>query len=234
MQPSDFDTIAVRDGDKRIVQLSIPADPDTQFNPRYGDEVGLTVRYTHLDGYWLNEATTFARCEQVYLPLLSSDSGTLSGTVSGLGVCDDGMSPLPFTDIRIQGASGPVHQVQTDSEGRYSLPLRANQGPYTITVESPGYETAVITDVTIIPPGRRQSRTSACAWEASCMTAEPQAFAEELRLGEVITRELSITNTGAAAGDVTMISFRLRAAADNLGLNRPDHGDSAGGGRADV
>ena len=204
VQPADFGTIAVRDGDKRIVQLSIPADPDTQFNPRYGDEVGLTVRYTHLDGYWLNEANTFARCEQVYLPLLSSDSGTLSGTVSGLGVCDDGMSPLPFTDIRIQGASGPVHQVQTDSEGRYSLPLRANQGPYTITVESPGYETAVITDVTIIPQGETVQDIS-LRLEASCMTAEPQAFAEELRLGEVITRELSITNTGAAAGDVTMI-----------------------------
>lgn len=198
---ADFQSKAVDDGSRHIVQLAIPADTDTGFNPRYGEEVGLHVKYAQIDDVWLREAWTFEIDDQVYLPLLTTDTGTLSGTVSGLGTCDEGAEPLSGSDVKIDGATGPDLSATTDEDGYYNIQLRAANGPYTLTVTAGGYETAVVSGVEIVAQ-TETVQDLALRREAPCLSAQPPAIAEQLRLGDVITRELTIENTGAGAADL--------------------------------
>ncbi len=74
----------------------------------------------------------------------TADLGLLSGTVRGLGYCDQEPVPL-HTRVYIEGAHGLTWTVATDGQGNYYRWLHA--GTYTVTVGASDYltQTAVVT-----------------------------------------------------------------------------------------
>ena len=200
---ADFGVKAVTAGGKHIVQLSIPADSDTRFDPRYQDEIGLRIYYTTVDNKWPQQAWSFETDEQVYLPLLTDDTGLLHGQLIGLGACDKGSDPLVGENIIIQGEKGPRYTVQTDRDGRYSIPLRAANGPYTVTAGEAPFVAAEISDISIVPQNETIQDIE-LRRDAPCLSAQPPAISEQLRLGEMVTKELRIDNTGAGLANVTL------------------------------
>lgn len=85
--PTEIGRFATRDKGNYVVQITIPANPDTGFRASFGNEIGLRILYKEIDYHWLSKAWVFEENDLVYLPLLTLDAAQLEGQVLGKSNC---------------------------------------------------------------------------------------------------------------------------------------------------
>ncbi len=124
--------------------------------------------------------------------------GQITGTVTGLGPCDDATNPVPLEGAEVTVASATrTWTTFTDANGGYSLWLDAAHSPVTITVAADDYVAATVTGVTVIS-GTTTVQNFGLSPEAPCMNVAPTSIHETLTLGDSVTVPLTINNIGAA------------------------------------
>jgi len=130
---------------------------------------------------------------------LPATYGQITGTVTGLGPCDDPATaePLAGADVTIASAT-QTWTLTTDADGGYALWLDEMHSPVTLTVEAAGYVTGVVTGVQVIS-GTTAVQDFTLRPDAPCMSVEPAGAHVTVALGVTATTPITVVNTGAAA-----------------------------------
>ncbi len=156
-----------------------------------GDYFGLLV-VNNSDPVW--DGFSIPVTMHVTLP---DTYGQITGTVMGLGPCDD-----PATAEALKGAVVTVESATqtwallTDAAGGYALWLDEAHSPVTITAAMAGYVTGVVTGVQVVS-GTTTVRDVALRPDAPCATVTPLLIEQSLTLGMSTTLPITIGNTGA-------------------------------------
>lgn len=138
--------------------------------------------------------------------------GTLNGTVTGLGYCDEDPAPVAGATILIQGQSA-VYQTTTDEDGHYVWQLDAGQSPLTVTAVASGHVSASSSGVAVTAGGSATADFDLRLQEA-CFDVVEEDVSAMLQSGDTTTRPLTLANTGAgslgnfsitAGGDVDQV-----------------------------
>ncbi|MBN1967678.1 MAG: hypothetical protein JW910_23680, partial [Anaerolineae bacterium] len=132
---------------------------------------------------------------------LPATYGQITGTVMGLGPCDD-----PLTAVPLEGAAVTVESATqtwtlfTGADGGYALWLDEAHSPVTITVGMLDYVGQVVTGVTVIS-GTTTVQDFDLSPEAPCMSVTPADAHVTLAMGVSTTLPITVVNTGAGALD---------------------------------
>ena len=123
--------------------------------------------------------------------------GQVTGTVTGLGPCDDPLTAVPLEGADVLVASATqTWTLSTDADGVYALWLDEAHSPVTITVDAMDHVSDVVTGVTVVS-GTTTVQDVVLRPEAPCATLAPMAIDEVLTLGMSTTVPITIGNTGA-------------------------------------
>jgi PKD repeat protein/subtilisin family serine protease len=129
--------------------------------------------------------------------------GTLEGTITGLGACDENPAPLEDAEVLVEASDGMSRFLTTNGDGHYELWLDEAHSPLTITVSHPEHEMGQTTGViisaqetTIVDLGLR--------WLRPCVSVEPASLEATVLRGTLETRLLRLHNKGAASTPFTM------------------------------
>jgi hypothetical protein len=121
--------------------------------------------------------------------------GELTGTVTGLGYCDENPAPLAGALVTVTSDTGGPWETTTDDQGFYTLFLSEDASPLTVTVTHPQHlpeqETGVVIvggEVTVVDFELR--------WLEPCISVEPEAFQVSIELGSQLSDTMSILNSG--------------------------------------
>jgi N-acetylneuraminic acid mutarotase len=125
--------------------------------------------------------------------------GTLNGTVEGLARCDTPGSGIEGATVFVDG---PLEDftLETDSNGSYTWSFDAANSPVDITVSAPGYIGQNLTGV-VITAQEITTEDFSLRLDAPCADKSPQSFEVTLNVGDSITEQLTLTNTGAGSFD---------------------------------
>ncbi len=125
--------------------------------------------------------------------------GQITGTVMGLGPCDDAASAVPLkgAEVTIESATR-TWTLLTDADGKYNLWLDAAHSPVTITVHADGYLAASVADVPVVAE-QTTTQDFGLSPAAPCMSVAPTSIHETVTLGDSATVPLTIGNTGGDA-----------------------------------
>lgn len=126
------------------------------------------------------------------------DWGKLTGTVNSTGYCDQAPFPIEEAELLIQSSTGITWTVLTDENGTYSWWLDQDGSPYSVTASYPEHQDQVFTGI-IISGGATTTLSFDLRWLVPCVKADPLSLETSLILGENITLQLNLTNTGGAS-----------------------------------
>ncbi len=152
---------------------------------------------------------------------LPATYGRITGTVTGLGPCDDPATaePLAGADVTIASAT-QTWTLTTDAAGGYALWLDEAHSPVTLTVEAAGYVTGVVTGVHIIS-GTTTVQDFTLRPLAPCFAGVTPAEAHvTVALGVTATTPITVVNTGAAA-----LSWSVEEADGGFQIMAPSAGE---------
>jgi len=152
--------------------------------------------------------------------------GQITGTVKGLGPCDNASVAVPLegAEVTVESAAR-TWTLLTDAGGRYSLWLDETHSPVTITVNAAGYVSDVVTGVAVIS-GTTTVQNFGLSPEAPCAYVTPEAVETTLTVGMSTTVPITIGNTG-----IYTLSWVLSEEGDVPWLaEAPTSGDTAPGG----
>lgn len=130
--------------------------------------------------------------------------GRLAGTVTSLGHCDGQPSPLPGADLYVAGKLQAGWRLATDSDGTYTLWLDETHNPLSLLALHPEHETALISDVHVAPL-QTTRQDLALRWLQPCLQISPAALEESVLAGSPASRNLTLSNTGAAAAAFSLL-----------------------------
>jgi len=149
--------------------------------------------------------------------------GTLSGTVRGLGYCDENPAPLAGATVFIQGRTA-VYQTTTAANGGYAWQLDAGQGPVQVTVRAPGHLDAVAQGVALTA-GTTASASLDLRAERPCFKVLENGVSSTLQVGGSGPGNLTLANDGAAIVDPFLIEAggSSSATVDRLLSQNVDH-----------
>ncbi len=124
----------------------------------------------------------------------TADLGLLTGTVRGLGYCDQ--EPVPLrTEVHIEGAGGLTWTVATDARGDYHRWLHA--GTYTGTVGAPNYLTQ--TAVVAVGPAQTTTLNVDLRYLTPCLQLLPDQVTLYVPTGTQTQATLTLTNPSIVA-----------------------------------
>jgi len=132
--------------------------------------------------------------------------GKLTGTVTGLGVCDGDPAPLEEAEVRVESATtGQTWMVKTDVSGTYHLWIDQAHSPLTVTVTAPDYfgETGGVMV--------QQGQTTVVDFDLRillpCLSYNPADFDVTLPMGDNTVEPLALSNTGAVAAEFELFEI---------------------------
>ncbi len=127
---------------------------------------------------------------------MPANFGHITGTVMGLGPCDDPLAAvtLPGAEVQIESATD-TWTVQTDDFGFYEVYLDAVHSPVTITVTAADYLTETVSGV-VLTPSVTTNQDFNLHPIAPCADVIPDAINETVSMGTAITLQLTIDNSG--------------------------------------
>jgi uncharacterized repeat protein (TIGR01451 family) len=131
--------------------------------------------------------------------------GKLTGTITGLGLCDLPGAPLANAAVEIAG----VKVLKSSPEGTYGYWLE--QGSYTLNVSAAGYVAQTV-DVSVSAGGITTTDFD-LRLDAPCASASPDSFEKSVPEGGSDSDTLEIANAGAGE-----LSFRILETAYDLTL----------------
>jgi len=130
--------------------------------------------------------------------------GKLTGTVTGLGVCDGDPAPLEEAEVRVESATtGQVWTLATDENGRYTLWFDQAHSPVTITVTAPDYfgETGGV----VVKQGKTTVVDFNLRLLKPCLSYNPADFDVTLPMGNNTVEPLTLSNTGAGTAEFELV-----------------------------
>lgn len=120
--------------------------------------------------------------------------GTLRGTVSSLGVCDQQSSPFAGASVVVKGSN--TYTFTTDAGGGFITYLPGDAGtPYTLTVSASGYVTQ--TSFVNVTQALTTTANFNLRLNAPCLNFAPAKLESTQAENTLITQTLVISNTGA-------------------------------------
>jgi len=129
---------------------------------------------------------------------LPATYGQITGTVMGLGPCDDPLTAVPLEGVAVTVESAmQTWTLFTGADGGYALWLDEAHSPLTITAAMLDYVGQVVTGVTVISGTTTAVPDFALRPLAPCATVAPATIDEVLTLGMSTTVPITIGNTGA-------------------------------------
>ena len=131
---------------------------------------------------------------------LPATYGQITGTVMGLGPCDDPLTAAALEEAEVTVESAlQSWTLSTGADGIYILWLDETHSPVTITVMADGYLSQVVGSVAVVS-GTTTTQDFALRSEAPCFAGVMPADAHvTLAMGMSTTMPISVVNTGAAA-----------------------------------
>ncbi|MBN2390363.1 MAG: carboxypeptidase regulatory-like domain-containing protein, partial [Anaerolineae bacterium] len=189
-------------------------DPITGTVPAAGDmdvTVAFDAAYVDQPGEYHAElvVTNDTPYGEVRVPVTMTVTGPaswakLTGTVIGLGVCDDDPAPLGAAEVHVESATtGQTWLVTTDISGTYHLWMDQAHSPVTITVTAPDYfgETGGVLVV--------QGETTVVDFDLRllkpCLSYDPADFHVTLPMGDNTVELLTLSNSGAALAEFELM-----------------------------
>ncbi len=130
--------------------------------------------------------------------------GQLTGTVTGLGVCDGDPAPLEEAEVVVESATtGQTWTLATDENGAYTLWLDQAHSPLTITVTAPDYfgETGGV----VVKQGETTVVDFNLRLLKPCLSYDPADFDVTLPMGNNTVEPLTLSNTGAAMAEFELV-----------------------------
>lgn len=122
--------------------------------------------------------------------------GAIDGVVTGLAACDAPGAPLQGALVEING--GALGTLTTNAGGEYQYALPGGTGtPYTLTVSKAGYVTQ--STVVTVTQGLTITTNFDLRLQAPCQSLSPASFSSTQVADKVVTKTLTINNSGAAA-----------------------------------
>jgi uncharacterized repeat protein (TIGR01451 family)/uncharacterized repeat protein (TIGR02543 family) len=123
--------------------------------------------------------------------------GTVEGTVTGLGYCDNNPVPVEGAEILIESSSGLTWTQVANTNGWYSLKLDPIYAPLTLTVTATGHESGIKASIPLTA-GVATEVNFDLRWLQPCSAVAPRSLSAELFTGQEEVRPLSLSNLGAA------------------------------------
>ncbi|MBN2002566.1 MAG: carboxypeptidase regulatory-like domain-containing protein [Anaerolineae bacterium] len=132
---------------------------------------------------------------------LPASYGQITGTVMGLGPCDDPMTAMPLSgaEVVVSSATGSW-MVLTGADGSYSLWIDSAHSPVTVTASAGGYLAQTTTGVVMTAGGMATANFSLTP-ELPCIGVEPADLHVTLAMGVSTTLPITVSNSGAALLD---------------------------------
>ncbi|MEJ5308968.1 MAG: carboxypeptidase regulatory-like domain-containing protein [Anaerolineae bacterium] len=132
--------------------------------------------------------------------------GKLTGTVTGLGICDNHPALLEEAEVRVESATtGQTWLVETGADGKYHLWLDQAHSPVTITVTAPDY--FGVTGGVVV----RQDQVTVVDFDLRllkpCLSYNPADFEVTLPMGENTDQQLTLNNTGAGTAEYELLEI---------------------------
>jgi hypothetical protein len=133
--------------------------------------------------------------------------GKLDGIVNGLGYCDQQPAPLTNLSLLVTGSSGITRTVQTDAAGAYQLWLNQAESPLSLSVEAADHLPVIIDGITLTA-GITHTQNVDLRWARPCLTlSQSTGLTQTVVAGEFVTTTLTISNSGAADAQFTLVEF---------------------------
>ncbi len=126
-----------------------------------------------------------------------ADWGKLYGDVQSLGYCDADPHPLPGSEVQIESSSGLTWTAITDASGIYQYWVDEAGSPFTLTVSAPDHLPVMHAGIQV-SAGITTTTDFNLFWQQPCLHVDPLSLDVSLKTGRVVTRTLSIENTGHA------------------------------------
>jgi subtilisin family serine protease len=130
------------------------------------------------------------------LAVAGPDQATIRGRVQGLGYCDQQVSGLASAVV----SADTGHSAASAGSGDYQLVVPTDQGPITVTAEAPGHLPQTIIDIEPLA-GEILNLDFELRSDQPCADLQPESISQSLSWGEQVTRDLLLTNQGAAVLD---------------------------------
>ncbi len=121
--------------------------------------------------------------------------GLLTGDVSTTGSCDVNLAPIAGAQLHLLGSGGFSRVITTNDAGLYRYWLDQTHSPYTVTLTAPDYLTT--TTAVSITGGLTTTQNYTLRLQQPCLAIAPSTLSANLKVGQSITRQFIITNTGA-------------------------------------
>jgi len=184
------------------------------------DQPGVYTTALHLN-------TTDPEAQDVSLPVTltvqpASTQGLLTGVVSTTGSCDVNRAPLAGAQLYFTGFDGFTRSTTADRDGAYRYWLDQTHSPYTVTataLDHAPWEQATAAVVSI-SGGLTSTQSFTLRLQQPCLSWSPAAVMAELEAGQSISRQVTITNSGALPLNVMLYE---------AGAEPPGGGPDAGG-----
>jgi PKD repeat protein len=130
--------------------------------------------------------------------------GTLEGTITGLGACDENPAPLEDAEVLVEASDGMSRTLTTDDDGHYEIWLDEAHSPLTVTVSYPEHEMGQTSGV-IISAQETTIVDLEVRWLRPCVSVEPASLEATVRRGTLELRLLTLQNRGAGSSPFTML-----------------------------
>lgn len=155
----------------------------------------------------LRLSTTDPEAQDVGVPVTltvrpASTQGLLTGVVSTTGSCDVNLAPLAGAQLHFTGFDGFARSTTADRDGAYRYWLDQTHSPYTVTVTALDHRATGA--VVSISGGMPSTQSFTLRLQQPCLSWSPSALVVELNAGQSITRQATITNSGALPLTVTL------------------------------
>lgn len=128
--------------------------------------------------------------------------GYLSGTVTGLGRCDQTGAALSKATVSVD-ANGTIYTQQTDANGQYTIAFDASISA-NITVTADGYVTQNRANVQITA-GNTHNEDFNLRLDSPCLAEDSTLLEDTVDLGSSADLQFSLTNTGAGQAAYRLI-----------------------------
>lgn len=125
--------------------------------------------------------------------------GVLQGTIYTMGYCDINTVELGGASIELESSTGVIRSVTSSGDGSYELWLDSYANPYTMTVSAVGHVPVTIGGVTVGSVGAITIQDADLRSVEPCVTYSPDSISVEVAWGEITTRTVTLTNTGAGS-----------------------------------
>jgi hypothetical protein len=146
--------------------------------------------------------------------------GKVTGNVSTPGYCSSNPAGLSGMTVTVKSSIG-TYTTTTDVNGNYQWWADSNNNPYTVTVSGPNYEVGQATGVTLVPQATIGQDFSLQLLKP-CLNVSPSSIPPvTLNLGATASRQINLSNAGAASGAYTLTDKSLGVDYNPPGATQP-------------